>query len=431
MAQQGKFIERGPNGVLEIKGRRRFQDPSAYDGFIDELQSTFKTIKESKPDAPLIIADCDLSQNPLSADQFEMLFMALSAVDGGPVRVQRFRLFGCCALNDDVMAHLSNFFRTDLTTETAPTELHLSDCAITTEGFNTFMSAIEETELFPTTHPQSGKKVPLYVRLENNYIDEAAIQEKVDAGIIRPFLKTMGGRDANGAKVDLVVKQVNGGFQQKTGVPPAPEDAPPPKEVYDKWTMEQQQKGQQWQKGGQQSWPSAWQGQSWQKGAGKGSWSPQQGKGKGSWSQPQQSWPQQGKGSWAQQATIRPVSWSPGPRPAGSIPQVRAVAPRPGVATVRPAMSSQAANRWQAPQAQTVRPGAVTVRPPVRPGMTMKGSAGSSADRSRTPAPRAPQEPAKKALPLPWEEHWSDEYKIPYFWNAETGEALWEKPAHW
>merc|ERR1712232_1024638 len=38
-------------------------------------------------------------------------------------------------------------------------------------------------------------------------------------------------------------------------------------------------------------------------------------------------------------------------------------------------------------------------------------------DRSRTPAPRgsAAQKPAPSKLPRPWEEHWSDEHKIPFF----------------
>eukprot|EP00933_Yihiella_yeosuensis_P074061 TRINITY_DN8289_c0_g1_i2.p1 TRINITY_DN8289_c0_g1~~TRINITY_DN8289_c0_g1_i2.p1 ORF type:complete len:141 (+),score=31.66 TRINITY_DN8289_c0_g1_i2:420-842(+) len=60
------------------------------------------------------------------------------------------------------------------------------------------------------------------------------------------------------------------------------------------------------------------------------------------------------------------------------------------------------------------------------------GNAGSAADRSRTPAARQPPPaPGKKPLPHPWEEHFSEEYNIPYFWNSETGDALWEKPSDW
>ena len=32
-------------------------------------------------------------------------------------------------------------------------------------------------------------------------------------------------------------------------------------------------------------------------------------------------------------------------------------------------------------------------------------------------------------LPHPWEELWSVQYKIPYFWNPETGDSSWEKPS--
>merc|ERR1711862_7741 len=31
-------------------------------------------------------------------------------------------------------------------------------------------------------------------------------------------------------------------------------------------------------------------------------------------------------------------------------------------------------------------------------------------------------------LPFPWEEHWSDEYNLCYFWNSKTGESAWERP---
>merc|ERR1711920_656802 len=61
------------------------------------------------------------------------------------------------------------------------------------------------------------------------------------------------------------------------------------------------------------------------------------------------------------------------------------------------------------------------------------GQSGSAADRSRTPVGRAAAPPSKPPpaaasdLPAPWEEHFSDEHQIPYFWNAETGEAVWEK----
>jgi len=34
-------------------------------------------------------------------------------------------------------------------------------------------------------------------------------------------------------------------------------------------------------------------------------------------------------------------------------------------------------------------------------------------------------------IPAPWEVHFSEEFGIPYYWNADNGESLWETPATW
>eukprot|EP00930_Biecheleria_cincta_P025721 TRINITY_DN1825_c0_g1_i1.p1 TRINITY_DN1825_c0_g1~~TRINITY_DN1825_c0_g1_i1.p1 ORF type:complete len:607 (-),score=177.08 TRINITY_DN1825_c0_g1_i1:40-1860(-) len=31
-------------------------------------------------------------------------------------------------------------------------------------------------------------------------------------------------------------------------------------------------------------------------------------------------------------------------------------------------------------------------------------------------------------LPAPWEQHWSEQYKLHYYWNSSTGASSWEKP---
>merc|ERR1712039_781676 len=50
----------------------------------------------------------------------------------------------------------------------------------------------------------------------------------------------------------------------------------------------------------------------------------------------------------------------------------------------------------------------------------------ASTSKSRPPVP--PKSVAKEApLPHPWEEQFSEEHGIPYFWNSETGEAVWER----
>ena len=35
----------------------------------------------------------------------------------------------------------------------------------------------------------------------------------------------------------------------------------------------------------------------------------------------------------------------------------------------------------------------------------------------------------KDDLPQPWERHWSTEYSFYYYWNSETGDSCWDRPA--
>ncbi|CAE8696723.1 unnamed protein product [Polarella glacialis] len=48
------------------------------------------------------------------------------------------------------------------------------------------------------------------------------------------------------------------------------------------------------------------------------------------------------------------------------------------------------------------------------------------------PLPKAAA-PAQRlgGIPAPWEAHFSEEFGIPYYWNADNGESLWETPATW
>eukprot|EP00913_Durusdinium_trenchii_P022325 g20975.t1 len=54
-----------------------------------------------------------------------------------------------------------------------------------------------------------GEGLPLYLRLENNYIGQEAIQEKIDAGLIQTFDKQQGRRTGHqsGPKVNLLAKE--------------------------------------------------------------------------------------------------------------------------------------------------------------------------------------------------------------------------------
>lgn len=437
---------------LEVKGRRRLEGGKAFEGFLEQLSKEIA----KKPAGKCVISDLDVSQNKLSTEQFETLFALLAE---SKVGVMRFRLFGCATINDEVMLVIANYFRTLADgAEVVPREMHLSDCAITSEGFTTFMAAIEETELYPVM--AGGKHgQALYLRLENNYIEEAVIQEKVDAGVIRAFKKTDPKANEAGAKIDLVVRD-SGSFQQKQGTPPPPEKAPPPKQIHDRFQEEMNARqfapqAAQHMMGMMQNFAGAWQ-QGWgsqqahkpavqvtrpvqARPAGvaalpaaaawnqAGGWQQQH----GGWQQPQQQaaggWPQQSAAAWQQQQRPAAVAWQ------------QQQQPRP------------AAVAWQ--QQQQPRPGQMQQRPAgmaaVRPGggfnafggnvAAQLGRSATATDRSRTPAghgarPAAVAAPPKQAppkaggLPPPWEEQHSEEYGIPYYWNAETGEALWEKP---
>jgi len=48
--------------------------------------------------------------------------------------------------------------------------------------------------------------------------------------------------------------------------------------------------------------------------------------------------------------------------------------------------------------------------------------------RLRHPTGSPPPKRPSAALHFPWEQHYSEMYKIWYFWNSETGESVWENP---
>lgn len=67
-----------------------------------------------------------------------------------------------------------------------------------------------------------------------------------------------------------------------------------------------------------------------------------------------------------------------------------------------------------------------TVRPALPDDRAISSRHGARQERF-APAPPAP--PSKRRrLPPPWEEHMSEEYGIPFFWNRDTNESVWEWP---
>ncbi|CAE7226884.1 unnamed protein product [Symbiodinium natans] len=169
-------------------------------------------------DAP-VVQELDVSCNMLTIDQFETLFVSMGVAGA---KVIRYRMYGCSTLDDQVMLSLANFLSGQVAPEVAPWELHLSDCAITTEGFTSLMDAIETSDLYPRSNPQDPEKgIPLYLRLENNYIAEDVIQQKVDEGLIQTFTKQTSRPKLSfpgGPKVNLLAAPDGRSFQQRRKV---------------------------------------------------------------------------------------------------------------------------------------------------------------------------------------------------------------------
>mmetsp|Transcript_27190 Transcript_27190/g.50927 ORF Transcript_27190/g.50927 Transcript_27190/m.50927 type:complete len:353 (+) Transcript_27190:57-1115(+) len=57
------------------------------------------------------------------------------------------------------------------------------------------------------------------------------------------------------------------------------------------------------------------------------------------------------------------------------------------------------------------------------------GKAGCKGKRSWQQNDWEPEEQKEAdALPPNWEQHWSEEYSVPYYWNTQTKESVWVKP---
>ena len=132
--------------------------------------------------------DFDVSQNPMPSEQLAALFCTFKTTR---VRVEMLRMFGCATLDNNATESLADRLRA-VTAETAPMEMHLSDCDISLEGFVQLLDATEGNDAFPG-QDRTGRRCPLYLRLENNYIQpETAIQAKINEGVIIPYKKNSG-----------------------------------------------------------------------------------------------------------------------------------------------------------------------------------------------------------------------------------------------
>ena len=352
---------------MTVRARRQLTTPEAADAFLSTLSA--KLEENANANAYTMFDDFDISQNPLSVDNFKALFGIF--VESG-VAIQRIRLFGCSTLDDTVAWQMAAWL-SSLTRETVLHELHLSDCALTSEGLLALCDAFAGNDAFPPRNIATGAICPMYIRIENNYIDQSVIQQKIDEGVLTYFMKNAGSLPNPNAKVKVLV-QTPGRFSQRVGQPPPPELAPPPKPVNDRNSIFQFQNA----------------------------------------------------------ANVNQV-----------FPHMQQQPGSPQVQIMQQTLMHQ--NFMQ----QNLSPQVFALQQQIAEKvMQQVGQMGSavqrgSADRSRSPVPRAaskaasarrPKPPAQRApvqlaLPYPWEEHWSDEYGIPYFWNSKTGDSAWERPA--
>jgi hypothetical protein len=465
-----KMIEEMSLGDKEkfvVRLRQQLRTPKRAIRFVAELGELIDGRRAEDKDT--VFEDFDISQNLIPPEQFEEMCSALA---DSRVQVERFRAFGSPGLDDQAALLLAGWL-VAVSQEMAPFEMHLSDCAIQTEGFLELTKAFQENDAFPPKDPRFLEKgpIPLYLRLEGNYIDEAEIQAKVDDGTFMTMKKNDRLYYTSDHKAKLLVRD-DGRLAQNKGEPPAPEDAPPPKRVHDKG------KGK---------------GKDKDKGKGKGK---EKGKSRGKDKEKEAPWERDrrdggkakgrsaasalpARASWERERE-RPAPWSArsSARPVGasssSYPSSRNAAGGSnrysdtrysdtrdsrgsssrygddrGDSTRRRATTESSRNSDR--PARTPAGSSAGGRPPLKRPLHRNGNA-DEAKRPRVEAapskrvlkdsqPTSSSRPSRREggksggrskengkLPSPWEEHWSEEYGLHYFWNSKTGDSTWERP---
>lgn len=192
--------------------RQQLWNAAQVEQFCTELAAILES--EVRAGRTASFDDFDLSQNAISPEGFDEIFLHLAISEA---RIERFKAFGCSSMDDTVVAMLASWLA-GAAKEAMPQELHLSDCAITGEGFTALAQVLEESEVLPVKEP-SGKSVPIYVRLEHNYIDETLLKAKADEGIMKMWKKTDPMPQDPMIKWRLVVWEY-GQFAQHKGSPP-------------------------------------------------------------------------------------------------------------------------------------------------------------------------------------------------------------------
>lgn len=325
----------------------------------------------------VVFDNIDVAQVQWSDINFSLFMDVLQEKGVSTKRLKAFK----CGLDDEAIKLVAGWLEM-LNADAMPSEIHLSHNKITAEGFDALVAVLEmkRAEL-------AQAAAPVWVRVENNGVPEEHLKDLEAQGKV---VKVAGIWDRKPSETAVVAMP---SFAATGGASGA-----------QKWSPVPQAGGLQWgAKGGKggglavAAWNANGKGAaaSWQGGS---SWTPQRPAGA---AQALQAYGAVGKG-----AAFRPLQYGGGKGAPAAIPAAR-ITP----AAVRPLAARQVQ------QIQPLRPGQAGVA----------ARAATAADRSRTPITRKP-EPAEPKLAPGWSKEWSDEYQIPYFWNKETGDSVWEPP---
>ena len=231
--QAGKFI---------VRLRTSFQAKQ----FIAWLQALITKQRVEKK--VVVFEDFDISRTSFATNVLKNILFNLA---NRCVHVERFRAFGITTLNNEVCSVLALWLKA-VSYKNTPFEMHLSDCAISNEGFQYIMEALEDNDAFPGFHPRFSSKVPMYLRLENNYIDRDMIQKQVDSGVLMTTRKKDHPDNNDQAKARLLILDWGGKFdyQQIKGKPPKPQNAPLAKHIKSIYLGRKSNKGKGTEKSG-------------------------------------------------------------------------------------------------------------------------------------------------------------------------------------
>mmetsp|Transcript_15802 Transcript_15802/g.40774 ORF Transcript_15802/g.40774 Transcript_15802/m.40774 type:complete len:558 (-) Transcript_15802:54-1727(-) len=203
----------GKPGNLRVEARGKLDGPQAAVALIDALEAKLSCHGNNGHDVGVF--QLDLAENTaLTMDNFRQLFNMLSR---SRARIDRISLSGCTGVNDAVIGSLAHFLFF-LDARMMPLEIDLSDGSITTEGFQLLMQTIECSTGFPALRGYGGAPLPLKLRLENNFINQAAIQAYLEKGLAE-VCSRHGGPPGPGVKVRLLDDRREKSGSLPSGIP--------------------------------------------------------------------------------------------------------------------------------------------------------------------------------------------------------------------